>query len=184
MSDDFDDDLYNVYNGGGQEDSYNDEDLYGDDPVTDIKEEEVKAEPEEKDDTFAAVDSQSDQQDESIPSDQHTQQVLQQQQQRQQMRYQQQQQNNNWGNFQGNPYQQYMAAYQRNLQQQMAMNPYQMQQMIQNQMRQQQQQQQQRMPNQHNKAQYHSIKKEAADEGIKTEDDENKASAAANQDVG
>lgn len=150
MSDDFDDDLYNVYNGGGQEDSYNDEDLYGEDPVVDVKEEEVK-------ETESVADPVSDQ-----PTDTSSE---------QQPGYQQMN-GNNWGYQQQNQYQQYMAAYQRNLQQQMAMNPYQMQQMIQRQMRQHQPQ--------HYKPEV-SVKKEPV-----TDDEEDKASvtSASNQDEG
>ncbi|KAL7325453.1 hypothetical protein PS15p_207929 [Mucor circinelloides] len=126
MSDDFDDDLYNVYNGAGKEDTYNDEDLYGEDPV-EFKEEDVEVkveatpEPEDAHDD----DHQNQQQYNDSPQKQ-----------------QQQQQQGNWG-YQQNAYQQYMAAYQRSFQQQMAANPYQMQQMIQRQMRQQMPQQQQ-----------------------------------------
>lgn len=146
MSDDFDDDLYNVYNGGGQEDTYNDEDLYGEDPVVDVKPEGAQTENEEvitaHDQHDASEETQNTKQEDDQSYQQQNEQ--QQQQQQQQQRYHQQNMMNNnmnWG-FQGNPYQQYMAAYQRNLQQQMAMNPYQMQQMFQRQMRQQMPQQQ------------------------------------------
>ncbi|GAA5815861.1 hypothetical protein MFLAVUS_009377 [Mucor flavus] len=108
---DFDDDLYNVYNGKGQEDSYNDEDLYAEDPVADVKGEEEEEETKDEKPDQATTDQAEPQSTEN---------------------------NTNW-NFQQQQqqqYQQYMAAYQRNLQQQMAMNPYHMQQMIQRQMRQ------------------------------------------------
>ncbi|KAG2236845.1 hypothetical protein INT48_002658 [Thamnidium elegans] len=126
MSDDFDDDLYNVYNGRGQEDSYNDEDLYGEDPVVDVKEEEVKEEEKEEDQPTKQPSAQpTDTSSKPQPSPNNMNWNYQQQQLQQQQQQQQQ-----------NMYQQYLAAYQRNLQQQMAMNPYQMQQMIQHQMRQ------------------------------------------------
>lgn len=141
MSDNFDDDLYNVYNGAGKEDTYNDEDLYGEDPV-EFKEEDVEVkveatpEPEDAHDDDDQNRHHHHQQQQYNDSPQH---------------HQQQQQQNNWG-YQQNAYQQYMAAYQRSFQQQMAANPYQMQQMMQQQMRQnmpQQQQQYNSKPRQH-----------------------------------
>ncbi|KAL0135385.1 hypothetical protein V8B55DRAFT_1546923 [Mucor lusitanicus] len=136
MSDNFDDDLYNVYNGAGKEDTYNDEDLYGEDPV-EFKEEDVEVKVE-------ATPEPEDAHDDDDQNHHH------QQQQYNDSHQQQQQQQGNWG-YQQNAYQQYMAAYQRSFQQQMAANPYQMQQMIQRQMRQnmpQQQQQQYNKPRQ------------------------------------
>ncbi|CAO3651571.1 unnamed protein product [Mucor hiemalis] len=171
MSDDFDDDLYNVYNGGGQEDTYNDEDLYGEDPVVDVNVERTQT---EKEQTTTEHD-QHDASDETQNNQQEDEQPHQQQNQQQQQRYQQQNMmNNNNMNlgFQGNPYQQYMAAYQRNLQQQMAMNPYQMRQMFQRQMRQRmpQQQQQQQQQQQNHKAQPY-VKKESNDDNAENKSD-------------
>lgn len=141
MSDDFDDDLYNVYNGAGKEDTYNDEDLYGEDPV-DAKEEFVDANSGNLDD-FHQQDGEQQQREQEQDNDQpQLSDNIQQRQQQQQMKYMQQQQGGgNWGQ-QPNAYQQYMVAYQRSLQQQMAANPYQMQQMIQRQMSQHMPQQQ------------------------------------------
>ncbi|KAL9558979.1 hypothetical protein MBANPS3_000634 [Mucor bainieri] len=140
MSDNFDDDLYNVYNGAGQEDTYNDEDLYGEDPV-EFKEEDVEVKVEATPEPEDAHDDDN--------QNHH------QQQQYNDSPQQQQHQQGNWG-YQQNAYQQYMAAYQRSFQQQMAANPYQMQQMIQRQMRQQMpQQQQQQQQQQYNKPRQH-----------------------------
>jgi hypothetical protein len=147
MSDDFDDDLYNVYN-AGKEDTYNDEDLYGEDPV-DVKEEFVDANSGNLSD-FHQQDHQQQQQEQDNEQQQQQlsdMQQRQQQQRQQQMKYMQQQGGSNWG-YQPNAYQQYMVAYQRSLQQQMAANPYQMQQMIQRQMSQHFPQQQYTKPRQ------------------------------------
>ncbi|KAI7900058.1 uncharacterized protein BX663DRAFT_519477 [Cokeromyces recurvatus] len=126
MSHNFEDDLYNIYNRGGEENAYNDEDLYGDDPVVEDKDGSVN-----ESESFGL----NEQQFESTQQQQHSNDKLDefnqsQQQQQQKKSYQRQQQYYQTGgaNWVYNPflYQQYMAMYQRNLQQQMAFSPYQM----------------------------------------------------------
>ncbi|KAI8641178.1 hypothetical protein BD408DRAFT_418525 [Parasitella parasitica] len=164
MSDNFDDDLYNVYNGAGKEDTYNDEDLYGEDPV-EFKEEDVEVKVE------ASPEPENDDNDDNQNEQQSTQQKHQQQQQ------------GNWG-YQPNAYQQYMAAYQRSFQQQMVANPYQMQQMIQRQMRQQMPQQQQQQQQQHfNKSKQQYQQHDDDDTGESSDEKLNKPTAS-NSDEG
>ncbi|KAI8146828.1 hypothetical protein BJV82DRAFT_398920 [Fennellomyces sp. T-0311] len=133
MADDFDDELYNVYN-TVKEDSYGNTDIYGDDYKDALTGDEPQQESKEEpyDPSAATADPSPHRDDEN----------KQQQQQQQYMGYspqRQPQQPMMWGGFPPNMYQ--YAAYQRTLQQ-MA-NPYQMQQMFQRHFRQQQQQQQQ-----------------------------------------
>ncbi|OBZ89585.1 hypothetical protein A0J61_02367 [Choanephora cucurbitarum] len=104
MSDDFDDDLYNAYDTAETEDGFHQNDLYDKEPVEVNEEQEEEQQQKSHDDL------------------------------REHPPQQQQQQMNNEGNmgmwgFQNIPYQQYMAAYQMSLQQQM-MNPYQVQHMM------------------------------------------------------
>ncbi|KAI9483593.1 MAG: hypothetical protein EXX96DRAFT_558835 [Benjaminiella poitrasii] len=141
MSHNFDDDLYNIYNREGKENAYDDEDLYGEDLIADEEGDNNSNNnnnsKNESPEFNQQPDESAEQQSSVKPDDEINQTHSQQQRkqyQRQQQYYQPQAGGANWAY---NPflYQQYMAMYQRNLQQQMAFNPYQMQQMFQNQAR-------------------------------------------------
>ncbi|KAI8388733.1 uncharacterized protein BYT42DRAFT_561041 [Radiomyces spectabilis] len=138
MADDFDDELYNVYN-GAKEDSYSNVDIYGGDyNGTTSQDDGANAGTEGYEPSSSPTGQYRDQPeyDDQDQNGQHNEGSEEKEDQKD-MRYSQQQMMmNNWRGFQANPYQ--YAAYQRNLQQ--MMNPYQMQQMFQRQMRQPQQQ--------------------------------------------
>ncbi|KAJ8661166.1 hypothetical protein O0I10_002914 [Lichtheimia ornata] len=194
MADDFDDELYNVYN-TAKDDAYGNTDIYadykdalsGDEPQDGSHMDMQGSDPQGQADTAASNMGMMDSSDHNVSGqgagmqagsaaddeggdasgDNNPQQqmlkALQQQQQQQAMM-------NNWGQFQPNPYQ--FAMYQQALQQ-MMMNPYQLQQMMQRQFR-----QQQPSPTQQPQQQQQQQQQQNVDEGPPS------VASAANQDEG